>query len=241
MSGIAGQEGDRHFMTRLLAIFPAAGKGLRMGILSRPKVLLPVAGVPMILRTLTAFSDAAAITEAVIASPAETIDEINKVINSFNSFPVRFVTGADERWQSVRNAFETLDASPEDLVLIHDADRPLVGADIIRRVCEKAANSGAAICAVLVTDTLKEATNDRRIIQTHQRERFFLAQTPQVFRYDMLKKAYSATGTEAASDEASIVERAGFAVHIVDGSSRNIKVTYQDDLILAERLIAESR
>ncbi len=225
---------------RLHAIIPAAGHGVRMGSLSHlPKALVPIQGVPMVIRSLRAIDAAVLLDQAVVAVRPDDQDAVAAALAGQARASLRCVAGGATRGESVHNAFLSLDAAPEDLVIIHDADRPLVEPELVKRVVAKAAAEGAAICALKLTDTLKEVAQDGRVIRTHPRERFYLAQTPQVFRHAILDRAYQVRrGSEvAASDEAGIVEQAGFPVHVLDGSFRNIKVTIREDLDLADRLI----
>ncbi|MBI2839789.1 MAG: 2-C-methyl-D-erythritol 4-phosphate cytidylyltransferase [Acidobacteria bacterium] len=224
---------------KVVAILPAAGAGTRMGLPSMPKVLIRISGEPMILRTLRAIEKSEVATGALIAVRPEDEDLIERTISGRVSLPVEFVSGGAERQDSVRNAFDSLAASPDDLVLIHDADRPFVAPEVIRRTVDLARSTGAAICALRVTDTLKEVSAEGQVVLTHDRERFWRAQTPQVFRFDLLKRAYSLDpgGQPAASDEATIVERAGITVRVVEGSPHNIKITYPEDIAFGDWLV----
>jgi len=227
---------------RTFAILPAAGRGLRMGPSPLPKVLLSIGGTPMILRAIRTLTTAIGIDEVVIAAqPAETSLLAEALSSVSTTLPVRFVEGGVQRHQSVQRAFESLAADPDDIVLIHDADRPLIDVASVARAWEAAIAHGAAICAIRITDTLKEVDAAEQIVRTHPRERFHLAQTPQAFQYRLLARAYAASGGGSASDEALIAENAGIPVRVVRGSVRNIKIATPDDLLFAERLVADNR
>jgi 2-C-methyl-D-erythritol 4-phosphate cytidylyltransferase/2-C-methyl-D-erythritol 2,4-cyclodiphosphate synthase len=139
----------------------------------------------------------------------------------------------------VANAFRAA-AAPSEVVVIHDAARPFVSADLITRTIAAAAESGAAIAALQARDTVKRANDVRMVSETLPRERIFLAQTPQAFRRDVLEAALEAAArsTDDATDEAALAERAGYLVRLVDGEISNIKVTTPDDLPMAEAIAA---
>lgn len=224
---------------KLFAILPAAGSGTRLGQPEIPKVLLPIGGVPMAVRTLRALAAAVTFERVIVAVRPQDRQGIARALAGFVSIPVEFVDGGASREDSVRNAVAAAAAGPNDFLLIHDADRPFIQAAVIRRTVERAVATGAAICAIQITDTIKEVSPSGSIVRTHARERFWLAQTPQVFRFDILERAYAARGGRdhrAASDEALLVESAGIQVDVVDGSRENIKITYREDLALGETI-----
>jgi 2-C-methyl-D-erythritol 4-phosphate cytidylyltransferase/2-C-methyl-D-erythritol 2,4-cyclodiphosphate synthase len=143
------------------------------------------------------------------------------------------VAGGERRQDSVSNAFAHV-AARADLVVIHDAARPLVSATLIARTVDAAAAFGAAIAALPARDTVKRADRDRIVVGTLPRDEIYLAQTPQAFRTSVLRDALAlATGAEA-TDEAALAEQAGHRVHLVDGDPRNMKITTPDDLAMAE-------
>src|SRR5262249_14903291 len=143
---------------------------------------------------------------------------------------VRVVKGGARRQDSVANGFDAV-AANADVVLIHDAARPFVTADLIDRTIDAAAAHGAAIAALQSRDTIKRGGRDGVITDTIPREEIYLAQTPQGFRRDILAKAIAAgRGGVDATDEAMLAEHAGFTVHVVDGDPGNVKITTADDL-----------
>jgi len=148
--------------------------------------------------------------------------------------PVVIVAGGERRQDSVRNAFDRA-ARDADVVVIHDAARPLVSHEVIRRTVEAAAATGAAIAAIRAKDTVKRSDAAGRIAETLNRDEIYLAQTPQAFLVDVLRDAL--TISDDATDEAALAEQAGHAVQLVEGDPRNLKITTLDDLALAERLL----
>ena len=144
------------------------------------------------------------------------------------------VAGGERRQDSVRNAFNRA-ARDADVVVIHDAARPLVSHEIIRRTVEAAAATGAAIAAIRANDTVKRADAAGRIAETLNRDEIYLAQTPQAFLVDVLRDAL--TISDDATDEAALAEQAGHAVQLVEGDPRNLKITTPEDLAFAERLL----
>ena len=147
------------------------------------------------------------------------------------------VAGGERRQDSVRNAFDHV-ASEADVVVIHDAARPLVSHEVIRRTVDAAAATGAAIAAIRANDTVKRADAAGRIAETLNRAEIYLAQTPQAFLMDVLRDAL--TISDDATDEAALAEQAGHAVQLVEGDARNLKITTPEDLAFAERLLGAS-
>jgi 2-C-methyl-D-erythritol 4-phosphate cytidylyltransferase len=235
-------------MNRVTAILPAAGLGTRMGA-DTPKQFLMLDGVPVLLFTLRRLAACPAITDFVIATRAEEIDSVKAGIKAENlgrSFSV--VRGGDTRQDSVANALTEV-PSETDLILVHDAVRPLVTLGQIERVIAEAAACDAAILGIPAMDTVKEVkraslpTDVALITATIPRERVVLAQTPQVFRASVLLEAFGRARQDevTASDEAGLVERLGRDVHVVVGSERNLKITRPGDMELAEFYLRQER
>ena len=154
--------------------------------------------------------------------------------------PITIVEGGARRQDSVANAFEVVSARA-DVIVIHDAARPFVTADLIARTVDAAVEHGAAIAALAATDTVKRADAGGLIQQTIPRTEIFLAQTPQAFRPSVLRDALARAGSAGdATDEAALAERAGHPVRLVEGDRRNLKITTTDDLMMAERLVGAS-
>jgi 2-C-methyl-D-erythritol 4-phosphate cytidylyltransferase len=238
-------------MNHVTAILPAAGLGTRMGA-ETPKQFLSLDGVPVLLFTLRRLATCPAITEFIISTRAEEVDSVAATAASANlGRPVHVVRGGDTRQDSVANALLEVPLEAE-LILVHDAVRPLVTRDQIERVIAEAAACDAAILGIPAMDTVKEvkratvqggAIDVALITATIPRERVVLAQTPQVFRASLLLEAFARARQDGvtASDEAGLVERIGRDVHVVPGSDRNLKITRPGDMELAEFYLRQER
>ena len=206
-----------------VALLVAAGRGERLGA-SGPKAFVMVAGRPMLEWSLDALRAAPSVERVVVAVPPGV------------SYPGG-VTGGAARSQSVLNALAA--AGEADVVVVHDAARPLVDADLVER-CVAALDGGvdAVTAATAVTDTIKEAA-DGIVVRTLERERLWAVQTPQVFRRAALEAALDAPDEvlAAAGDDARLVEARGGVVRVVESTARNLKVTTPTDLALAELLL----
>jgi 2-C-methyl-D-erythritol 4-phosphate cytidylyltransferase/2-C-methyl-D-erythritol 2,4-cyclodiphosphate synthase len=212
------------------AIIAAGGRGHRLGA-AMPKQLLEVGGRSLLQWSVEAFTAHPAISDVIVALPSDLARNPPTWLSG-----VRVVEGGGRRQDSVANAFAVL-ADATEIVLVHDAARPFVTADVISRAIDGAAAHGAAIAAVPVTDTVKrvEARGAGSVItETLPREEIFLAQTPQAFRRQVLHAAIVAARSEAtATDESTLAERAGHRVHVVAGDPSNVKITTPADLASA--------
>jgi 2-C-methyl-D-erythritol 4-phosphate cytidylyltransferase/2-C-methyl-D-erythritol 2,4-cyclodiphosphate synthase len=217
------------------AIIAAGGRGLRFGS-GQPKQLTALAGRPILQRSVDAFIHSEAITDIVVALPGDLAATPPSYLLN-RPKPVIIVEGGERRQDSVRHAFERA-AGQAEVIVIHDAARPLVTDAVIQRTVNAAFDTGAAIAALRASDTVKRADSGGRIVQTLPRDEIYLAQTPQAFRAGVLRDALRIA--DDATDEATLAERAGHAVQLVDGDSKNLKITTPDDLALAERLLAAS-
>jgi 2-C-methyl-D-erythritol 4-phosphate cytidylyltransferase / 2-C-methyl-D-erythritol 2,4-cyclodiphosphate synthase len=214
------------------AIIAAGGRGSRFGG-SQPKQLQMLAGVPILKRTVDAFLQGYGFDEVVVALPSELAVNPPSYLDS-----VIIVEGGERRQDSVANAFGAV-APSSQIIVIHDAARPLVSSALIERTIDAAAKHGAAIAALQARDTVKRTDGSRIIRGTIPREEVFLAQTPQAFRVGVLRDALALASTaSAATDEAMLAEQAGHSVYLVDGDPRNLKITTPEDLEIAERLAA---
>lgn len=227
-------------MSYITAILPAAGLGTRMGH-ETPKQFLELDGVPIVVLSLRRIAACPLITHMVVATRGDVVERLNARIHEENfRQPVVVVKGGDSRQGSVSQALKHI---PEDteLVVVHDAVRPLVTVEQITRVIEEARRCKAAILAIPAMDTVKEVKRASLpedvalITATIPRERVVLAQTPQVFETQLLKHAFADAEADGvnASDEAGLIERLGHEVHVVQGSERNIKITKPADMELA--------
>jgi len=232
---------------KVIVIIPAAGLGTRMAGAakdsSKPahsKQFTELGGIPIILHTLWKFASMPEVDEIYVALRKTEQEHFRPRLEQEKlPKPVRLVEGGEHRQESVANAIAEVNASDDDIVLVHDAVRPFVTEEIIREVIEQVKKTGAAIAAVPAVDTIKqvERTSEGAVITTTvPRERAVLAQTPQGFRFGVLKKAFDEATADGFSgtDEASLIERMGGEVSVVMGSPRNIKITTPGDLELAE-------
>jgi 2-C-methyl-D-erythritol 4-phosphate cytidylyltransferase/2-C-methyl-D-erythritol 2,4-cyclodiphosphate synthase len=228
-------------MHHVAVIIAAGGRGVRFGG-ARPKQWLELGGQTILARSVAAFDRHQQVQELVIVLPPGTLAS-SEFVKPEASKPVRFVEGGARRQDSVANGFAAISADA-DIVLVHDAARPLVSTDIISRTIAAAAQSGAAIAAIPVHDTVKETTRqaERTVIsRTLARETLYLAQTPQGFRRDVLAAAIALGEAGGdATDEATLAERAGYAVEIVAGDPDNLKITTEGDLKRAQVLMQDS-
>ena len=213
------------------AIIAAGGRGTRFGG-DRLKQLVEVQGQPVLERSVRAFLSHPEINEVIVALPAELMDPPPHYLDR-----AHLVRGGDRRQDSVANAFRAA-STASDVVVIHDAARPFVSASLISRTIASAATNGAALAAIVASDTVKKVGHNT-VLETLPRETIYLAQTPQAFRRHVLAAALAIT--DDATDEAALAERAGHTVHIVDGDASNIKITTADDLRVAEALAQSER
>lgn len=228
----------------VIAIIVAAGRGVRAGT-TGPKQYQLLAGETVLSRTAKAFLDHPAVTAVRVIIHAEDHDLYTQSMRDLMGLAKLMapVVGGRERQDSVRLGLESLADDAPDLVLIHDAARPFVDAATITRVVNAAAESGGAIAALPVFDTIKRADNgDRPIIDgTVSREALWRAQTPQGFRYATIYAAHRSTAGEALTDDAAVAERAGIKVRLVAGSPDNMKITQAEDFGMAEILLGRKK
>ena len=235
----------------VVVIVPAAGLGTRMGRSSPEKAgvsrkqFMLLDGSPIFLHTVRKFAKCDRVTEIVLAVRSEDIAWVTGLLGKEKPGKmVRVVEGGDSRQQSVENALATVNAKT-DLVAVHDAVRPFIDLPTIEKVIDEAGESGAAIVGIVPVDTVKQVgsvrANRAKVRNTLPRDRLVLAQTPQVFRYDLLRRAFQSARADefTGTDESSLVERMEeIEVSVVLGSDRNIKITKPSDMELA-RLFAK--
>src|SRR5579864_3561052 len=239
---------------KVIVIIPAAGFGTRMAPmptakdvkekkLHSSKQFTDLAGTPILIHTLRKFAAVDAVNEIWIALRENEIEgfreRLAKDAKDVLQKKVEFVVGGEHRQQSVAHALNAIGAAPDDIVLVHDAVRPLVTPEVIHEVIEAAKKYGAAIAGLPAVDTVKqvERTPEGAIIKaTIPRAGVVLAQTPQGFQYSVIKKIFDEAAADGfmGTDEASLAERSGHEVAVVMGSPRNIKITTPADLELAE-------
>ncbi len=224
----------------IIAIITGGGSGSRMG-LTYPKQFHGLNGVPILARTLRVFQNSALIDEIIVVTPETHLEITGNLVRDYGIDKVRDITpGGRERQDSVKAG---LNLVPEGtgLVVVHDAVRPLVSPELIEHCINAASVNRAAIAALPVHDTIKEAEGDLFIGKTIDRSRLWRAQTPQVAEPELLKEALKVAEEEAfaATDEAALLEQIGVKVKLVKGLARNLKLTGPEDLSLAEALIME--
>jgi 2-C-methyl-D-erythritol 4-phosphate cytidylyltransferase len=235
---------------KVYVIIPAAGLGTRMapGSPKSPsKQFAEIHGAPILVHTLRRFAESSLIEAIYVALRKNDIDQFRaRLQNEHYASRVHLVQGGDNRQDSVANALAAIKAAKDDVVLVHDAVRPFVDTDLIISVIQAAHKHGAAIAGVPAVDTVKQVdrTADGAIItSTIPRERVVLAQTPQGFRYSVIKAAFDAAAKDGyiGTDEASLVERGGHDVAVVMGSPRNFKITTPADMELAEHYLTADK
>jgi len=235
---------------KVFVILPAAGLGTRMAPLTAPgkksapsKQFTELAGTPILIHTLRKFAAVPRVAEIWVALRQAEIAgfraRLKQEAPDLLQKRLELVEGGEQRQQSVANALQAITASADDIVLVHDAVRPLVTAEIIEDVLQAAEKHGAAIAGLPAVDTVKQVERKPEgavIHTTIPRASVVLAQTPQAFRYGLLKKAFDDAAADGflGTDEASLLERAGIPVAVVMGSPRNIKITAPADMELAE-------
>jgi len=232
------------------AIVVAAGSGSRMGPStgSHPgespaatgraadKLFAPLGGVPLLARTLQAFQDSPLVGRIVLVLSAANLERGRALAADAGIGKLTTACeGGPRRQDSVRLGLEAL--SPCDWVLVHDGARPLVTAELIERGLAAARETGAAVAAVPIADTVKQTGPEGTVERTLDRSRLRAAQTPQVFRYDLLLRAHREV-TADVTDDAAMLEALGLPVKLFEGSPANIKVTTPEDLRLAQALLA---
>jgi 2-C-methyl-D-erythritol 4-phosphate cytidylyltransferase len=222
---------------RTAAIVVAAGRGERLGA-EQPKALVPLRGRSLLRHALERVAASGLFDHVVVVGPPDRLEQCRRAIPPGLSAAV--VGGGRRRQDSVRRGLEALDRGIE-IVVVHDAARPLASPALFRRVREEAIRSGAAVPILSVADTVKVLDGSGRIVGDSERERLALAQTPQGFRSAWLREAHERAVREGieATDDAGLVSRLGLPVTAVPGEPWNLKITRPEDLKLAEFFLAE--
>ena len=219
-------------------IVPAAGTGVRLGK-EIPKPYLEIAGKTILEHTLSRFKTLGGLTEVVVSTSPAYFNITETILSElFSGLKMRVVKGGDERQHSIKNAIQSLSENV-DYVAVHDAVRPFIELSLIQKCFDKACEVGGAIIAVPAKDTIKISDDSMRIIQTPNRNTLWQAQTPQIFKTNLLKEAYQKAEAEnfLGTDDASLIEYLGEGVALVEGNRENFKITYPLDLKLAEWLL----
>lgn len=223
---------------KTIAIIVAGGSGTRFGA-EVPKQFLVLGGEPILMRTIEAFEKALVDVdhEIVVTLPVVQFGLWNELCERYDfNLPHRVVAGGETRWHSVKNALESIDDSAcTDVIAVHDGVRPLASIDLIERVLDVARRDGAAIPVVMLNDSVRQVVGET----SHALDRSSLraVQTPQAFGARVLLDAYSQPFEPTFTDDASVVERNGHKVTLVEGDPKNLKITRPMDLTLAEYLL----
>jgi 2-C-methyl-D-erythritol 4-phosphate cytidylyltransferase len=220
------------------AIVPAAGGGTRIaGVL--PKQYLPLAGIPLLARTLQALRASPRVDSLIlVVLPGHEMRCRAEILEPFGLSADAIVPGGEDRQASVYAGLQRAKVDT-DLILVHDGARPFITPAVIQAVVAAAAEAGAAVAAIPVTDTIKVAGPDGWLVETPDRGRLWAAQTPQVFRTALLREAHARALRDGfrSTDDSALVERLGHPVRLVPGSHENLKITTTADLALADQIL----
>ncbi len=216
---------------------PAAGSGKRVGIRNK-KPFVKLAGKPLVAYALGALESSASVDKIIVAVEAGSIERLKEIISRYGFKKIgKIVEGGHTRAESVKNCFKKID-NPCDVVLIHDGARPFPGLNSIKNCIRLAKKFGGCISAIPVTDTIKLADKRKFITKTLDRSHLWRAQTPQAFKYELLKYALTRVKSNSnITDDASLLEYVGKKVKILEGSVKNIKITTKEDIKIAEVLL----
>ena len=227
---------------KVFAIVASAGSGVRMDPAKDDKPFLTLEGKPLLYHTLSRIDASDAVDDITLIVKEKYITEAKGLVADNDIKKVRrIVPGGETRAQSVKNGLDAIKAQDSDIVLIHDGARPFLTDEMLRSVTRAAGERGAAVVGMPLTSTIKEVGGEDLVEDTVDRTKLWEAQTPQAFRYGLIKRAYEDAAYSNATDDASLVERTGHKVAMVEGSRRNIKVTVPEDIALAEALLKGKR
>lgn len=222
-----------------ILIIPAAGSGTRFGS-AMPKQYLPLAGIPILARTVAIVEQCPSIDVVVIAADAQFHQPISTMIAEHGiQKPMVLVEGGSERQHSIFRALQTAEAQRADLIAIHDAVRPFITPNFVEMLVAAADEHGAVVPGLMPKETVKEVDAAGSVRTTHNRNALRLIQTPQVFQREIVWQAYCKAQEQGflGTDDASVVEFAGHTVKVVEGLEANIKITTPADWTFAETLL----
>ncbi len=226
------------FGVKVTAIITSAGKGKRMGI-ETPKHFLRLEGRPILAYTIEAFESCPVVNQIfLVVRSGEEEFCLREVVEKYGFKKVlKVVIGGERRQDSVYNAIKELDTDT-DIVVVHDGVRPFVSTALISETVKSAMYFDGVVAALPLKDTIKEVTKDGIVKDTPERERYYLAQTPQTFKKRVLESAFISAYNDDyfGTDEASLVERTGGKVKVIEGSYENIKITTPEDMLFAEMI-----
>lgn len=215
------------------AIIVAGGSGIRMNS-DTPKQFILINNLPVIMHTLLAFHSYREDLNIILVLPSSDLKTWKDLCEQHNfSIPVKIVSGGKTRFKSVQKGIALLE--DEGLVAIHDGVRPLINKEVIAASFKIASLYGSAIAAVKLIESIRELDKDHT--KSVDRSRYRIIQTPQTFQVPIIKKAYLQPESKSFTDDASVVEKAGFKISLFEGSYRNIKITTPQDIVIAESLL----
>ena len=223
--------------TPAYVIIVAGGSGTRMQA-AVPKQFLLLNGLPVLMHTILAFGDSQTNPAIIVVLPKDYHQYWQELcIKHQFTIPHQLVSGGETRFHSVKNGLSLIEG--DAVIGIHDAVRPLTAATVIDEAYRYALQNGNAIVAVQSRDSIRQVKNE--LSSALARDEIYLVQTPQTFQLHQIKKAYQQAFDSKFTDDASVVEHAGFKIHLVEGSHQNIKITFPEDIVIAERLLAIGR
>jgi 2-C-methyl-D-erythritol 4-phosphate cytidylyltransferase len=219
------------------AVIVAGGSGTRMKA-KLPKQFIEIGGLPILMHTIRQFENYSDKLGIILVLPENQIDTWKNLQEKHSFFPknLQIVKGGESRFQSCKNGILAI-ASTDALVAIHDGVRPFVGKNIIHKGFELASEKGTAVCCVQSKDSARYMEDDLQKNLSLDRKRLRLIQTPQTFQLKILKKAFNVCEIPTFTDDASVVEYAGFAINLFEGEYTNIKITTAEDLLLANIIL----
>jgi 2-C-methyl-D-erythritol 4-phosphate cytidylyltransferase len=216
------------------ALIVAGGSGTRMQK-DIPKQFICIGKQPILMHTIAKFYDYSPDIQLIVVLPKSQFQVWEDLKSNYQfQIPHQVVVGGKERVDSVRNGLQVIDKE-ESIVAIHDGVRPLVSSTIIEKSFAVASEKGSAITAVKLKDSIRKIQHNTTIAV--DRTQYFLIQTPQTFQTHLIKKAYQQPDIQLLTDDASVAEKAGFEIHLIDGDYQNIKITTQEDLLIAEAFL----
>lgn len=221
-------------------VFPAAGRGKRMQA-GMNKAFMDLAGLPILVRTLLKFSACEAVDKLVVVVAKAEVAFVQRILQLVPGLkPWQVTAGGSERQYSVLNGIRCAGTEAE-IILVHDAARPLISEETILAVIEAAKEHGGAIAAVPAKNTIKLCNDQHQVVETPDRSKLWEVQTPQGFQREILLRANAQAEQDnfLGTDDASLVERLGEPVYIVESDYRNIKITTPEDILIAEAFLAE--
>lgn len=217
---------------KVKVIIPASGSGIRFGG-KLPKQFLKIQGIEILALTIKKFHVLKSVDEIVIAAKTDFFNRISRIIKKYDFYKVKkIVEGGNMRQISVLNALKSLDCAKKDIVLVHDAVRPFITVNKIKEIITAAVKEKCVVPCLSLTDTVKIVNPENYIVKTIDRDNLRIVQTPQAFIYEILLNSFENAVKKnfIGTDEASVVEFAGYKIKIIDGEIKNIKVTSKEDL-----------